>query len=85
MPCSVYIFGAAVAIMVIGTVGYFSTRPPGAPPETYTVLHVCDAKLFHISRGDAIVKRDSDGQVFVRVGKSLEKADSKAKYKDLCP
>lgn len=80
------ILAAAAAIVIGGGAFYYvSNLPPPAPPETYTVLHVCEAPFMRQARGDAVVKRDSDGQVFVRTAKGLEKADGEAKFKDLCP
>jgi len=78
-----FILAAAVAIVAIGGAFYYVSNLP--PPDTYTVVQVCKARLLHLSRGDAIVRRDRDQKLFVRTARGYEPADENADYKDLCP
>lgn len=82
------IIGGSIAILaVISVVAFLNSQPkaPVVPPDTYTVVQMCKAKFLHFSKGDAILKRDSDGKLFVRSSRGIEPAAEGAKLKDLCP
>lgn len=57
-----------------------------AKRETYSVIKVCKAPLFRMGSHQSVVKRDSDGTLFVQYGdgKVLPVAAG-ADMKDLCP